>query len=48
MKEVIFKIILILRKGYNFEHFYHSNTFGEADDVLLLWVEAKTPGGVKR
>lgn len=39
---------MILRKGYSFEHFYHSNTFGEADDVLLPWVEAKTPGVVKR
>ena len=39
---------MILKKGYNFEHFYHSDTLGETDDVLLLWVEAKTPGGMKK
>lgn len=44
MEEVI---ILILKEGYNLEHLYHSDTLGETDDVLLLWVEAKTLGGLE-
>ena len=39
---------MTLKEGYNFRHFYPSDTLGELDDVLLLWDEAKTPGGIKR
>lgn len=38
---------MILKNRNNFEHFYHSDTLGETDDVLLLWVEAKTLVGIE-
>lgn len=39
---------MILKEGYNFEHFYHSDTLGETDDVLSLWSEAKTLESMKK
>lgn len=39
---------MILKEGYNLEHLYHSETLGGTDDALLLWVEAKTLGGLER
>lgn len=44
MKEVIFN--LVLKKIYNCECFYHSDTLGETDDVLLLWIK-KFPVGME-
>ena len=38
---------MILKEGYDFKHFDHSDNLGETDDVLLLWDEAKTLGRIE-